>query len=1066
MSRSCLACDAVVLDKAPDGPCVACMLGLGLTNPSEVVPQPAGHEEEAASIPAVGRYQLMEVMGAGGTGIVYRAWDPVLKREVALKMLQGRFVGEALHEQRRRFRTEAAVMARLDHPHLVTLHDYGEQDGTPWLVQEFMPRGNIADRLDHPVLPFTAAQWLRDLADAVAQVHGQGILHRDIKPSNVLMDDHGRVLLGDFGVARFISDSTSARTLPGHAVGSPGYMAPEQAMGRAADVGPPADIHGLGALLYHALTGFPPFTGATIESVLRQVIEDEPLPPRRLNPSIPRDLETICLKCLEKEPRRRYHNALALRDDLARFLAKKPVLARPLSASGRAVRWCQRRPLVASLMAALLVSLVGGLVGITATALRLDQANQGKGRSRDRYAFEMFDRWAREHETRKGLDAMAAILRESPGHIGTARRIWSSLDQRTLPMPITQLAVSNCLGGNFDSAGARVVVFTKDSRIVLCDAGDGRVLGEHPVDGKMVVHAVGFSPAGDHVWALDSRGSMHGWALPSWRPYQGKVPPDWNPPDPPLPPSITSTNHVAHSFTPDGRRVLLVYENQRVELRETVSGRVLIPSDSGFFCGGSDPFPRRAARPLLLLNTLSKMSFYDPESGARVGDPVDIGLVMETACWDPRGHRILAVPAEGSPVVLEAPRLTDRRPTVSYQSLLKALSYRSDGRFLVVDTLDQGVHLLESGTLREPMPSKTFLQTCRWAEWSGMHLLAVRPDGSAFFLDPVSGSSRPAFQAAADFLRLAVSPDGRRAATLSSHGTLELWDLSLSPPIAVATRTFEPPMSPIQERGQRFLFGFGFSPSGNRLAVTFNTGHADVWTIPAMDRVRLLGSSAASYGGSFHPFEDVFVMADSIGHVRQWSLRSVDAVEAQTVTSLPFVQRAVFDPTGRHLLIAAYYSRALALPWPFQPTDVPAMIAAEDAWQVIPSAAEPLMGFAKASGTVELLSLPDALVQARWQFKVTGQFNHMAFSPGAARLAVGSSGSDICEVSFPPADVPPPAWLLECAEVLGQRSTQMDPGGPNSPVQRTLALRRKLVSLKGDGFWERWGRYFARPVEP
>ena len=449
-----------------------------------------------------------------------------------------------------------------------------------------------------------------------------------------------------------------------------------------------------------------------------------------------------------------------------------------------------------------------------------------------------------------------------------------------------------------------------------------------------------------------------------------------------------------------------------------------------------------------------------------MGDPVDIGRIIQTACWGPRGHRILVVQAEGSAVVLEAPRLTDRRPPVSFGGLLQGLGYRIDGRFLVVSTLDRGVHLLESGTLREPLASKAFLETCRWAEWSGMYLLAVRSDGSAFFLDPVSGSSKPAFQAAADFLRLAVSPDGRHAVTLSSHGILELWDLSVFPPTAAATRTFEPPMSPIQERGQRFLFGFGFSPAGNRLAVTFNTGHADVWSIPAMDRVRLLGSSAASYGGSFHPFEDVFVMADATGPVRMWSLRSANALEAQTVTSLPFVQRAVFDPTGRHLLIAAFYSRALALPWPLKPTDVPASIAAEDAWQIIPSSAEPLIVFAKASGTVELLSLPNALVQARWHFTTTGQFNQMAFSPGGARLAVGSSSSDVFEVSFPPTDQAPPPWLLELAEVLGQKSTGIDVGGPNSPVQRALALRRRLASLEGDGFWERWGRDFARPMKP
>jgi serine/threonine protein kinase/tetratricopeptide (TPR) repeat protein len=314
-------------------------------------------------------YEILGELGRGGMGVVYKARQTRLKRLVALKMiLAGRHAGA---EQLARFRTEAQAAARLKHPNIVQVYEVGAHDGLPFLSLEFVDGDRLDRRLGGvPLPPRVAAELIERLALAVHAAHQQGIVHRDLKPANILLEREGDGAAGldipkitDFGLAK--QSDAEDLTATDAVLGTPSYMAPEQAAGKTRDVGPGADIYALGAILYEALTGRPPFRGATLTETLAQVREREPVPPTRLKPQVPRDLETVCLKCLQKEPARRYPSAFALAEDLRRFQNDEPILARPVGQAERLWRWCRRNPAVARLSAALLLVLVGGLVGVT-----------------------------------------------------------------------------------------------------------------------------------------------------------------------------------------------------------------------------------------------------------------------------------------------------------------------------------------------------------------------------------------------------------------------------------------------------------------------------------------------------------------------------------------------------------------------------------------------------------------------------------------------------------------------------------------------------------------------------
>lgn len=364
--------------------------------------------KQTRELPTVPGYEILSELGRGAMGVVYKAQQTGLNRVVALKMVLAGAHASKL--QLARFDLEARAVARLQHPNIVQIHEIGEQDGLPYFSLEFVDGGTLAKLIDHqPQSPRTAAEMAETLARAMQFAHEQNIIHRDLKPENILltrsaprgsgsvsMDPSARThssmssktaetgavapvitpKISDFGLAKAIEDEGSSNTASGTIMGTPSYMAPEQARGDKSAHGPLCDLYSLGAILYELLTGRPPFQGASILDTLDQVRNREPVPVRQLQPKVPIDLETICLKCLQKDANKRYTTCAELADDLARFLAGHPIQARPVSGVERFWRWCRRNPKVAGLTAAAVLMLVCTAVVSLWAALAMSAKNK------------------------------------------------------------------------------------------------------------------------------------------------------------------------------------------------------------------------------------------------------------------------------------------------------------------------------------------------------------------------------------------------------------------------------------------------------------------------------------------------------------------------------------------------------------------------------------------------------------------------------------------------------------------------------------------------------------------
>jgi tRNA A-37 threonylcarbamoyl transferase component Bud32 len=324
------------------------------------------HSESAPSKPEVryfGSYELLHEIARGGMGVVYKARQSTLNRIVAVKVILGGRL--ASDEQVKRFLVEAEAAANLNHPGIVPVYEFGKHGETHYFSMGFVDGPSLAAKSsDKPLGVQESADLVRQICDAVAYAHGRGVVHRDLKPANILLEHGVEPRITDFGLAKR-TDEDSELTKTGAIIGSVFYMPPEQATGSIEDIGPTSDIYALGAILYKLLTGRPPFQAATMVETINQVVTDDPVPPRRLNSRIPRDLETICLKCLQKEPGRRYESAVALSADLERFQQGIPIKARPISRVAHVWRWCGRNKSLAGLSAGLAVALLVGVFTAT-----------------------------------------------------------------------------------------------------------------------------------------------------------------------------------------------------------------------------------------------------------------------------------------------------------------------------------------------------------------------------------------------------------------------------------------------------------------------------------------------------------------------------------------------------------------------------------------------------------------------------------------------------------------------------------------------------------------------------
>ena len=478
--------------------------------------RPSG--EPRTRYPNVPGYQILEVQGVGGMGIVYRAYQEGLQRLVALKMIHR--PGRDDQEQLRRFRVEAQAAARLHHPNIVEVHEIGDLDGDPYFSLELVEGSDLASVIGGKAMAVDrAARLVGQLARAMHYAHEKGVIHRDLKPANILIADDGQPKITDFGLAKF-QEKSSEQTQSGTVIGSPCYMSPEQAAGRTHEIGPSTDVYSLGAILYETLTGRPPFHAETTLETIRQILETEPARPSRLALKVPRDLETVCLKCLEKQPRRRYASAGELAEDLERFLNYESIRARPSAASERVWRWGRRKMTLA-------VSLGLALTAIATTValsigLAMYHANATKHLGA---AYQTVEKVLRQVQAgRREVDRLAADLAYKHGHAlcekddvgegilwllralkGAAMADGRDLERaarldigawwsRIHPIKV-RFEVSGIVWAAVYSPDGRMVATTGEDAARLWDATTGEPIGA-PLRHPQFIRCIAFSPDG------------------------------------------------------------------------------------------------------------------------------------------------------------------------------------------------------------------------------------------------------------------------------------------------------------------------------------------------------------------------------------------------------------------------------------------------------------------------------------------------------------------------------------------------------------------------------------------
>jgi WD40 repeat protein/predicted Ser/Thr protein kinase len=802
-----------------------------------------GPAPESAPIRAcVPGYEILAELGRGGMGVVYKARQVGLNRTVALKMILAG--AHASTGALARFRTEAEAVARLQHPGIVQIFEVGEHDGLPFFSLEFVEGGGLDRRLDGtPQDPRSAASMVEAIARAVDAAHKRGVVHRDLKPANVLLTIDGRPKVADFGLAkRLDAEADSGPTESGSIMGTPSYMAPEQARGKPGLIGAATDVYALGAILYDLLTGRPPFRAASPLDTVLLVTGSEPLPPSRLVPSLPRDLEVICLKCLEKEPARRYDSAEALAEDLRRWLEGKSIAARPCSGWGRVVKWSRRRPAVAGLSAAVVLVALLGLAGILwqwraavanareaakrrdeaeKASMKLEVALQDVTRQRDRAGRSAY------------LASMGLAVRDyESGQIGRVQELLGAQRPASSGSPdyrafewyhLQRLCHSELLSFRGHRAIISDVTFSPDGRLVASTAGGSGVLIWDPETGALARSLTGsvnfanhaaFSPDGGRIAVacgdgttklLDARSGTLTRTL-KW--HTGGV--------------------NAVSFRPDGQLVATAGQDGLIKLWDADSGAL-----KASLQGHPKAIVGLAFRPdgkrLSSASQDGAIKLWDVESPTEAHPdpsamPIPAGSGLQVAAFRPDGRRVATSGADGSVQLRDAETGAEVRTFRGHVKPLAALAFSPDGRVLATAGQDNLIKLwdAESGTETATLRGHTARLTA----------LAFRPDGKllasaawdltvkVWDLARTPGvATIRAHQGQAS--AVAFSPDGKLLASAGLDEAVRLWN----PATGEEVRTLK------SKEKMGNLLAVAFSPDGKRLAASGATGAVEVWDL-------------------------------------------------------------------------------------------------------------------------------------------------------------------------------------------------------------------------------------------
>jgi WD40 repeat protein len=881
----------------------------------------AGKRTGVADQVGIPGYEILGVLGRGGMGVVYHARQTKLKRLVALKMiLAGAHAGP---QELERFRLEAEAIARLQHPNVVQIYEVGEHEGKPYFSLEFVDGGSLQNSLTGTPLPARdAARLVETLARAMEAAHQHGVIHRDLKPANVLLTKTGIPKITDFGLAKQLGQD-SGQSHTGQIMGTPSYMAPEQAAGNVKAIGAAADIYALGAMLYEMLTGRPPFKAASVLDTLEQVRTQEPVPPSQLQPKTPRDLETICLQCLHKEPARRYASAAAVADELRRFQAGEPILARPIRRLERAWRWCRRNPALAAALGGVAATL---LVAAVVSAL-----------------FAVSEREARESADRSAADA-----RESEGRAKTNEtKAKESAAEARRQLERFEIANGLRLLDNHDLSGALLWLSAPLGREAPSDherihhhrlslywryaTRPALVQSLFQRDSHLLGVGLAIAGAGRHVIIASDEGTR------AWDAVTGK----------PVSPVLTHRGRLGHAeFSADGRRVLIGVTDADIradmpldaEIGRGIGGistitRYMIQVwDVAQGKAISPPLRHQAAfararlsadgqRVLTVTAANAGLPGFGPERpeetvqvwDAATGQPIGASLThkdrVTQAVFSPDGQKIMAISVRDGIRIWEAVTGKNVAAPLPRPGLTGQVAFSPDSRQLLVVDINESVWVCEVVTGKTSGPALKHQQkgtvTCAAFSPDGQ-LILTACDRTVYVWDANTRQLRPPpLLHDAEVRHAAFSPDGQRIVTSSADNTARVWDAQKGTLLAPVLRHDHAGDYPV-------LFS---ADSRHLVTVQYeNPGAVEVraWALNRTPPIRSLEGKPTAFYATFSPnSRQLLTVSLRVQHdgatARVWDASSGKALTAPIgpVTYGNGAMYAEFSPDGKRFLAGA-----------------------------------------------------------------------------------------------------------------------------------------------------------------
>jgi eukaryotic-like serine/threonine-protein kinase len=863
----------------------------------------------------LGDYELLEKVGHGGMGVVYRAHQRSANRVVALKVIRADRLNDLHPAERRRwlerFRREARLAAGLEHEHIVTVYEVGEVDGQPFYSMRYVEGRSLAGLVRERPLPGRdAAALLEPVARAVHFAHARGVLHRDLTPRNVLVDARGRPFVADFGLAKLLG-APGEVTNPGEAMGVPSYLSPEQARD-ATTVTPASDVYSLGATLYELLTGRPPFQAATPAETLRQVLDEEPPAPCQLNPAVDRDLETITLKCLAKEPPKRYAGADDLADDLARYLRHEPIRARPVGLAGRLRRWCRRNPSLAVASALAFLALVAGTAFSTAFAL-IERDTAGKLRA------SLSESEQRRRESASAALGLGLHLCEQ-GDTGLGM-LWLARSLETVPPGAADLewAIRTNLSGWGSSlssleaslahpGGVSALAFSPDGRKALLGFQDGSARLWDPATGQHVelsghtdrVTAVAFSPEGRLALTAGRDRKVILWDVRTGTRH-AVLPDPW---------AI-----FAAAFSPDGKTVL------------TGSTEVWDGRKKGPLGGRAQTWKAATGEPLHTLDCGSpvyavafspdgqtawtggwdgKLKAWRSATGEQVGKPLKHPWPVQAIVVDRAGKSVLTTGYYGNAYLWrEAAESRFKLVPLPHGGSVRAVAFSPDGKTALTGGGDGSAQLWDTTT--------SLSVGGRLQHRGPVDAVAFSPDGRLVLTGSQDGTTR-LWEAAGGrpvgmpmphprrVCAVAFRPDGRAVLTgsadlLAPGGEARLWRVPSG----------APPRTPLTAKGEGVV-GMALCPNGEGILVVGK--ETAVWRMrPTGRRVgEPIRRAGTVHSTALSPDGKVLVTASEDGKVRLWETATGKLV--REIAGPPRVLAVTFGP-GERTVLAGYTDGAV-----------------------------------------------------------------------------------------------------------------------------------------------------------